>query len=167
VIFSFSYRSNPSAPKSTNRLITWCCDLQFFLLLTWHMFLKSWTSIRYFSNSNSSSVKSSSRFSWKQGTFWYYIYIFMGQNQGGLYWLSCSQIHSSGELCLVRAPLHLEAGPIPLEADCMKFQPLLGWRSASTTYYNKVTTGGNFSTCKGHRAKKPCRFNKSSIIQRI
>jgi hypothetical protein len=27
--------------------------------------------------------------------------------------------------------LHLEAGPIPLEADCMKFQPFLGWRLAS------------------------------------
>jgi hypothetical protein len=40
-----------------------------------------------------------------------------------------------------RAALHLEARPIPLEADCMKFQPLLGWRLASTTHYNKIITG--------------------------
>jgi hypothetical protein len=26
----------------------------------------------------------------------------------------------------LRAALHLEAGPIPLEADCMKFQPFFG-----------------------------------------
>jgi hypothetical protein len=32
------------------------------------------------------------------------------------------------EVCILRAGLHLEAGPIPLEADCMKFQPFLGWR---------------------------------------
>jgi hypothetical protein len=36
----------------------------------------------------------------------------------------------------LRAALHLEAGPIPLEADCMKFQLFLGWRPASTTHYN-------------------------------
>jgi len=43
---------------------------------------------------------------------------------------------------VVRAALHLEAGPIPIEADCMKFQPFLGWRPASTTHYNKIITGG-------------------------
>jgi hypothetical protein len=30
------------------------------------------------------------------------------------------------KLAYVRAALHLEAGPIPLEADCMKFQPSFG-----------------------------------------
>jgi hypothetical protein len=70
-------------------------------------------------------------------------------------------------LCYLRAALHLEAGPILLEADCKKFQPFLGWRPASTTHYNKIITGTNFPICKGLRAKKLGRFNKSSIIQRI
>jgi hypothetical protein len=48
----------------------------------------------------------------------------------------------------VRAALHLEAGPIPLEADCMKFQPFLGWRPASTTHYSKIITGVNFPYVK-------------------
>ena len=42
------------------------------------------------------------------------------------------------------AALPVEAGPIPIEEDCMKFQPLLGWRPASTTYYNKIYNGGQF-----------------------
>jgi hypothetical protein len=45
-----------------------------------------------------------------------------------------------------------DAGPIPLEADCMRFQPLLGWRPASTTHYNKIITGANFPISKGLRA---------------
>jgi hypothetical protein len=69
--------------------------------------------------------------------------------------------------CSLRAALHLEARPIPLEADCMKFQPFLGWRPASTTHYNKIITGANLSICKGLRVKKLGRFDKSSIIQRI
>jgi hypothetical protein len=55
---------------------------------------------------------------------------------------------------ILRAALHLEAGPIPLEVDCMKFQPFLGWRLVSTTHYNKIITGANISICKGLRAKK-------------
>jgi hypothetical protein len=43
-----------------------------------------------------------------------------------------------------RFNLHLEAGLIPLEADCMKFQPLLGWRLASTTHYNYYGGGQIF-----------------------
>jgi hypothetical protein len=54
----------------------------------------------------------------------------------------------------IRAALHLEAGQIPLEADCMKFQPFLGWRPASTTHYDKIITGANFSIRKGLGAKK-------------
>jgi hypothetical protein len=65
----------------------------------------------------------------------------------------------------LRVAFHLEAGPILLEADCMKLQPILGWRPASTTHYDKIMPGANFSTCKGLRAKKPDRFNESSIIQ--
>jgi hypothetical protein len=34
----------------------------------------------------------------------------------------------------IRVALHLEAGPISLEADCTKFQPFLDWRPASTTH---------------------------------
>jgi hypothetical protein len=68
---------------------------------------------------------------------------------------------------LFRAALHLEAWPIPLEAECMKFQPLLSWRPASTTHYNTIITGANFLICKDLRAKKLGRFSKSSIIQRI
>jgi len=64
----------------------------------------------------------------------------------------------------VRAALHLEARPIPLEADCMKFKPSLGGRLASTTHYDKIVTGADFPICKGIRAKKLGRFNKSSII---
>jgi hypothetical protein len=42
--------------------------------------------------------------------------------------LSQSHGHGSWLVCEValRAALYLKAGPIPLEADCMKFQPLLG-----------------------------------------
>ena len=65
---------------------------------------------------------------------------------------------------LLRATLHLEAWPIPLQADCMKVQPFLGWRLASTTHYNKILTGVNFPVWKGLRAKKLGRFNISSII---
>jgi hypothetical protein len=54
-----------------------------------------------------------------------------------------------------------------LEADCMNFQPFLGWRPASTTQFNKIITGAKFSLCKGLRVKKLGRFNKSIIIQRI
>jgi hypothetical protein len=67
----------------------------------------------------------------------------------------------------LRAALHLEAGPIPLEADCMKLQPFLGWRLVSTTHYNKIITWVDFSICEGLRAKKLGGFNKSNIIQRI
>jgi hypothetical protein len=67
----------------------------------------------------------------------------------------------------LRAALHLEAGPILLEADCMKYLPFLGWRPASTTHYNKIITWANFRICKGLRVKKLGRFNNSSIIQRI
>jgi hypothetical protein len=49
---------------------------------------------------------------------------------------------------ILRAALHLEAGPIPLEADCMKFQPFLGWRSALTTHYNKIIMGPIFPHVK-------------------
>jgi hypothetical protein len=35
----------------------------------------------------------------------------------------------------LRAVTHLEAGPNSLEPDCMKFQPFLVWRRASTTHY--------------------------------
>ena len=65
----------------------------------------------------------------------------------------------------LRAALHVEAGSISLEADCMKFKPLLGWRLASTTHYNKIIIGANFPICKGLRAKKLGRYNKHSIIQ--
>jgi hypothetical protein len=68
---------------------------------------------------------------------------------------------------MIRAALHLEAGPIPLEADCMKFQHFLGWRPASTTHYNKIITWDNFPICKGPRVKKLDRFNKFSRIQQI
>jgi hypothetical protein len=42
----------------------------------------------------------------------------------------------------IRAALHLEAMPIPVEA--IEFEPLLGWRPASTTHYNKIIMGANF-----------------------
>ena len=64
-----------------------------------------------------------------------------------------------------RCTVHLEAGPIPLEVDCMKFQRFLGWRPASTTHFSKIITGVNFSICKGLRVNKLGRFNKSRIIQ--
>jgi hypothetical protein len=70
-------------------------------------------------------------------------------------------------ILIIRAALHLEAGPIPLEADCMKVQHFLGWRPASTTHYNKIIAGANFPICKGLRTKKLGQFNKSSIIQPI
>ena len=40
-----------------------------------------------------------------------------------------------------------ELGPNFLEeaADCMKFQPFLGWRLASTTHYSKIITRAQFS----------------------
>ena len=62
-----------------------------------------------------------------------------------------------------RAALHLKVGPIRLEVDCMKVQPFLGWRPASTTCYNKIITWANFPLCKGLRAKKLGRFNITSI----
>jgi hypothetical protein len=49
----------------------------------------------------------------------------------------------------LRAALHQEAGPISLEADCMKFHLFLGWSLASTTHYNQIMTGANFPICKG------------------
>ena len=70
-------------------------------------------------------------------------------------------------LPILRAALHLEAGPIHLEANWMKFQPFLGWRPASTTHYNKIIAGVNFLICKGLRTKKLGRFNISSIFRRI
>jgi hypothetical protein len=55
----------------------------------------------------------------------------------------------------LRAALHLEAGPIPLEADCMKFHLFLGWRPASTTHYNnKIITWDDFPICKGLRVQE-------------
>jgi hypothetical protein len=60
--------------------------------------------------------------------------------------------------------LHLETGPIPLEAKCIKFQPLLGRRPALTTHYNNIITRANFPICKGLRDKKPRQFKKSSIF---
>jgi hypothetical protein len=67
---------------------------------------------------------------------------------------------------VLRAPLHLEAGPITLEADCMKIQFFLGWRPASTTHYNNkmFIKGPNLPICKGLTVKKLSRFNKSNII---
>ena len=67
----------------------------------------------------------------------------------------------------LRAALRLEAGPILLEADCMKSQFFLGWRLASTTHYDKIITWANYSICKGLRAKKLGQINKYSLIQRI
>jgi hypothetical protein len=67
----------------------------------------------------------------------------------------------------LRVALHLEARPIPLETDCMKFQSFWGWKLASTTHYNKIITGANFPICKGLRAKKLGLFYKSRIVQRI
>ena len=64
---------------------------------------------------------------------------------------------------MLRAALHLVAGRIPLKADCMKFYPLLGWRSASTTHFNRIIAGVSFPICKGFRAKKLGQFDKSSI----
>jgi hypothetical protein len=52
------------------------------------------------------------------------------------------------ELVIFRAALHLEARPIPLEVDCMKFQPFLGWRPTSTTHYNMIITGAIFPYVK-------------------
>jgi hypothetical protein len=54
-------------------------------------------------------------------------------------------------------PLYTQrgGGALPLEADCMKFQPLSGWRPTSTTHYNKIVTGAKFPICRGLRAKKP------------
>jgi hypothetical protein len=54
----------------------------------------------------------------------------------------------------LRAALHLEAGPIPLEADCMKPQPLFSWRLTSTTHYNNIITGVNIPICKGLRCQE-------------
>jgi hypothetical protein len=70
-------------------------------------------------------------------------------------------------LLYVRAALHLEAWPIPLEANGMKSQSLLGWRLVSTTHYDKIITGANFFMCEGLRAKKPGRLKIPSIIQQI
>jgi hypothetical protein len=69
----------------------------------------------------------------------------------GLWILSfgLSQFHGHGSwlMCEVtlRAALHLEAGPIPLEADCMKCQPFWGWRLASISHYSEILTRGGFS----------------------
>jgi hypothetical protein len=71
------------------------------------------------------------------------------------------------ELVTLRAALHLEAGPIPLEADCMKFQPLLGGRPTSTIHFNKIIMVANFPICKGLRVKKLGQSNESSIVQWI
>jgi hypothetical protein len=49
----------------------------------------------------------------------------------------------------LRAALHVETGPISPEVDCMKVQPLLGWRPVSTIHYNNIITGANFLICKG------------------
>jgi hypothetical protein len=59
-------------------------------------------------------------------------------------------VTSNGRILVMflRAALHLEAGPIPLEANCMKFQPFLGWRPASTTHYNKIIKGPIFPYVK-------------------
>jgi hypothetical protein len=75
--------------------------------------------------------------------------------------------HACNSKDQVRVALHLKAMPIPLEADCMKFQPFLGWRPASTTHYNKIITWADSPICKGLRANTLGRFNNSSIIQRI
>jgi len=42
---------------------------------------------------------------------------------------------------IFRAALHLEAGPIFLEANCTKFQHLLGQRPASSIQYKMMTMG--------------------------
>jgi hypothetical protein len=52
----------------------------------------------------------------------------------------------------LRSALHLDAMPIPLEANCMKFQPFWGWRLASTTHYNKIIMGPIFPYVKASRA---------------
>jgi hypothetical protein len=57
--------------------------------------------------------------------------------------------------------------PIPLEADCMKFQPFFGLEAGLTAHYNKIITGANLPICKGLRAKNLGRFNNSRITQRI
>ena len=44
----------------------------------------------------------------------------------------------------------------PIAQDFFVLEP------ASTTHYNKITTGAKFPIRKGPRAKKPGRFNKSS-----
>jgi hypothetical protein len=92
----------------------------------------------------------------------------LGRPLETLFGLSQLYGHGSWLVCEValRAALHLEARPIPREADYMKFQPLLGWRLALTSNYNKLIMGANFPMCKSLRAKKPSRFNKYSIIQR-
>jgi hypothetical protein len=69
---------------------------------------------------------------------------------------STYKVHDVVGHTLLRAALHLEAKPIPLEVDCMKFQPLLDWRLTSTKHYNKIITGANFPICKDIMAKKPC-----------
>jgi hypothetical protein len=73
-------------------------------------------------------------------------------------------IHDKLDHAKIMAALHLETGPIPLEAKCIKFQPLLGRRPALTTHYNKIITRANFPICKGLRDKKPRQFKKSSIF---
>ena len=85
---------------------------------------------------NSPLISCGWKIAWKQSSFWFSPFI---------------------DVCVRAAAL--EAMPIPREANCMKFQPLLGWRPASTTHYNKIITGANFSICKGLKAKKQGRFN--------
>ena len=51
-------------------------------------------------------------------------------------WMNTMCPSPKGIAARLSASLHLEAGPIPLESDCMKFQPFLGGRPA------------DFPTCK-------------------
>jgi hypothetical protein len=67
----------------------------------------------------------------------------------------------------LKATLHLEIRPFPLEADCTKFEHFLGWRLASTTHYNEIIMRANFAIRKGLRAKKPSRFNKYNKISTL
>ena len=54
-----------------------------------------------------------------------------------------------------RTDLHIEAGPIFLGADCLKFQPIFGLELASSPYYNKIITEADIPICNGLGAKKP------------
>ena len=91
----------------------------------------------------------------------------LGIQQGASVWVGLPKPCCKCLQISIRATLHLEVGPIPLEVDCMKFKPFLGWRPGSTTHYNMIIMGANFPICKGLRVKKPSPSNKSSIIQWI